>query len=80
MKVIRNPAGQSHIPEPASTPQESAAGNDAQRYSPCISGTIRERRVNVSQVAPVLHQMKLALEEARYSYPLFISGPGAVQR
>ena len=28
----------------------------------------------------VLHQMKPALAEARYSYPLFISGPGAVRR
>jgi hypothetical protein len=66
MKVIRKPAGQRHIPEHVSTPWQSAAGNDAQRYSPCISGIIREQRVNVSQVAPVLHQMKLALEEARY--------------
>jgi len=62
-------------PEHASTPWESAARNDAQRYSPCISGTIREHRVNVCQVAPVLHQMKWALERARCSYPLFISGP-----
>lgn len=33
------------------------------------------RRVNVGQVMRVLHQMKPATEEARYSYPLFISGP-----
>ena len=33
------------------------------------------RRVNVGQVMRVLHQMKPVTEEARYSYPLFISGP-----
>jgi hypothetical protein len=33
----------------------------------------------VCQVMPVPHQMKLALEQARYSYPLDMSGLGAVQ-
>jgi hypothetical protein len=33
----------------------------------------------VCRVMPVLHQMK-SESEARYTYPLFISGPGAARR
>ena len=36
MKVIRNRAGQSHIPEPATTHQKRAAQNGIDRYSSCV--------------------------------------------
>ena len=42
MKVIRNPAGQRHIPDTPAHPGNQRQGMTAQRYLPCLSGTIRE--------------------------------------
>jgi hypothetical protein len=64
MKVIRNPAGQCHVPEAGHRREELPAQNGIWCYSSCSSGTITGFRANVCQVAPVLHQMKLALERA----------------
>ncbi len=79
MKLIASPL----VSMPSGTRQEvrqSVAANDSQRYSPCLSSIFKRCSPSVCQVKRVLHQMKPALVEARYTYPLFISGPGAVQR
>lgn len=49
---------------------QSSARNDSRRYSQCMCGIIRSTRPASRQVIRVLHQMKLALLQARYSYPM----------
>jgi hypothetical protein len=80
---MRNPAGSSAAATSATLPArfEKCVGlNSAQHHQVHFSDTTHSQSARRISTIPVRHQMKPALFEARYSYPLFISGPGAGQR
>jgi hypothetical protein len=80
MKLIRNPQLSARRAGHGRGERQSAPQNDSISYFPCLRGPFEHYLFSVCQAIQVLRLMKLALDEARYTYPLFISGPGAVQR